>query len=124
MMKINKHSLIFSILHLFIFFIGIVQWINNDDKGIFYLFCFLTILIIIGYALSKWSRDFKKLMEALPSDNKLITPHIAAIDIGNYRFIYRVYEKGNILNPANKTYLSMEVGIPFPSEIALTMNNR
>ena len=115
MMKINKHSLIFSILHLFIFFIGIVQWINNDDKGIFYVFCFLTILIIIGYALSKWSRDFKKLMEALPSDNKLITPHIAAIDIGNYRFIYRVYEKGNILNPANKTYLSMEVGIPFPS---------
>lgn len=115
MMKINKHSLIFSILHLFIFFIGIVQWINNDDKGIFNLFCFLTILIIIGHALSKWSRDFKKLMEALPSDNKLITPHIAAIDIGNYRFIYRVYEKGNILNPANKTYLSMEVGIPFPS---------
>jgi hypothetical protein len=115
MMKINKHSLIFSILHLFIFFIGIVQWINNDDKGIFNLFCFLTILIIIGYALSKWSRDFKKLMEALPSDNKLITPHIAAVDIGNYRFIYRLYEKGNNLNPANKTYLSMEVGIPFPS---------
>lgn len=115
MMKINKHSLIFSILHLFIFFIGIVQWINNDDKGIFNLFCFLTILIIIGYALSKWSRDFKKLMEALPSDNKLITPHIAAVDIGNYRFIYRLYEKGNILNPSNKTYLSMEVGIPFPS---------
>lgn len=114
-MKINKHSLIFSILHLFIFFIGIVQWINNDDKGIFYLFCFLTILIIIGHVLSKWSRDFKKLMEALPSDNKLITPHIAAIDIGNYRFIYRLYEKGNNLNPANKTYLSMEVGIPFPS---------
>ena len=109
-MKINKHSLIFSILFLFVLFIGIDQWIINDDKGIFYLFCFLTILIIIGYALSKWSRDFKKLMEALPSDNKLITPHIAAVDIGNYRFIYRIYEKGNINNPLNKTYITMEVG--------------
>ena len=115
MIKIKKHSLIFSILYLFILIIGIIQWINNNDKGIIYLFCLLTILIIIGYALSKWTRDFKKLMEALPSDNKLITIHIASIDIGNYRFIYRVYKKGNINNPFNKKYLTMEVGIPFPS---------
>ena len=75
----------------------------------------LLLLWLLSYFLGQWSTNFKKLVNTLPSDNKLITQSIAAIDVGNFRFIYRVYEKGNANSPFNKTYLTMEVGIPFPS---------
>lgn len=115
-MKQNTKSLLFfSIMLLFIISVGVIDWIINDSHFIFGFLGIIIILVIIGYALGKWSRDFKKIIEKLPADHKIVTDSIAAIDIGNFRFIYRVYEKGNKLNPANKTYLSMEVGIPFPS---------
>ena len=71
---------------------------------------------VIGILLGKWARDFKKIVDNLPADHKLFTPNIAAIDIGNIRFIYRVYEKGSGMSPVSKSYISMEVGIPFPEE--------
>ena len=115
----TKNYIVIGVVFLYVIFMAVKTYIQTSNASVFksigVLVGLLLILYITGYALSKWSRDFKKLMEALPSDNKLITPHIAAVDIGNYRFIYRLYEKGNILNPSNKTYLSMEVGIPFPS---------
>lgn len=115
----TKNYIVIGVVFLYVIFMAVKTYIQTSNASVFksigVLVGLLLILYITGYALSKWSRDFKKLMEALPSDNKLITPHIAAIDIGDFRFIYKVYERGNINNPANKTYLSMEVGIPFPS---------
>lgn len=37
----------------------------------------------IGILLSKWARDFKKIVDNLPADYKLVTQNIAAVDIGN-----------------------------------------
>ena len=74
----------------------------------------LLFLWLLSYFLGRWSTNFRKLVNALPSDKKLITQSIAAIDIGNFRFIYSFYEKGNNYSPFNKTYISMTVGIPFP----------
>ena len=83
-------------------------------------FQMLTMLGILGgfvlltYPLGRWARSFKKLMESLPADYKYVTKDLAAIDIGNFRFIYQVYEKGNGANPFSKSFISMAVGIPFP----------
>ena len=75
----------------------------------------LGVIVVLSYPLGKWARDFRKLMESLPADHKYITQHIAAIDIKNIRFVYNVYEKGNGTNPFSKSYISMAVGIPFPT---------
>ena len=74
----------------------------------------MVALLVIGIPLSRWARDFKKIVECLPADHKLVTRNIAAIDVGNIRFIYRVYEKGSGMSPTSQSYISMEVGIPFP----------
>ena len=106
-------------MFLYVIFMAVKTYIQTSNASVFksieVLVGLLLILYITGYALSKWSRDFKKLMDSLPADSKLITQHIAAIDIGNYRFIYRVYDKENTNDHINKTYITMEVGIPFPS---------
>ena len=115
----TKNLILISAVYLFVIVMAVETYIHTSNasgfKSIGVLVGLLLILYITGYALSKWSRDFKKLIDTLPADNKLITQDIAAINIGNYRFIYRIYEKGNINNPLNKTYITMEVGIPFPS---------
>lgn len=76
----------------------------------------LALAGVIGILLSKWARDFKKIVDNLPADYKLVTQNIAAVDIGNFRFIYRVYEKGSGMSPVSKSYISVDVGIPFPEE--------
>ncbi len=115
----TKNYIVIGVVFLYVILMAVKTYIQTSNASVFksigVLVGLLLILYITGYALSKWSRDFKKLIDTLPADNKLITPHIAAINIGNYRFIYRIYEKGNINNPLNKTYITMEVGIPFPS---------
>lgn len=115
----TKNYIVIGVVFLYVIFMAVKTYIQTSNASVFksigVLVGLLLILYIIGYALSKWSRDFKKLIDALPADSKLITQNIAAIDIGNFRFIYRIYEKGNINNPLNKTYITMEVGIPFPS---------
>ena len=75
----------------------------------------LGLMVVLSYPLGKWARDFRKLMESLPADHKYLTQHVAAIDINNIRFVYNVYEKGNGSNPFSKSYISMAVGIPFPT---------
>ena len=111
----TKSRLIFSAGLLFFLVMAIISLVHEHDASGLKILGFLILLTIIGYALSKRSRDFKKLMESLPADNKLITQYVAAINIGNFRFIYKVYERGDINNHVNRSYLSMEVGIPFPS---------
>jgi len=116
----TKNLIVIGVVCLYVIVMAVKAYIHTSNSSVFnsigVLAGLLLLLYLIGYALSKWSRDFKKLIDALPADSKLITQHIAAIDIGNYRFIYRIYEKGNINSPFNKTYITMEVGIPFPSE--------
>lgn len=75
----------------------------------------LGVIVVLSYPLGKWARDFRKLMESLPADHKYLTQHVAAIDINNIRFVYNVYEKGNGSNPFSKSFISMAVGIPFPT---------
>lgn len=111
----TKSRLIFSAGLLFFLVMAIISLVHEHDASGLKILGFLILLTIIGYALSKRSRDFKKMMESLPADNKLITQYVAAINIGNFRFIYKVYERGDINNHVNRSYLSMEVGIPFPS---------
>ena len=73
----------------------------------------LALMVVLGIAFSGWTRTYSKLMKTLPSDHKLISTHISAVDIGNFRFIYHTYCK-NISSPTAKSYLSMSVFIPFP----------
>lgn len=68
----------------------------------------MVALLVIGIPLSKWARDFKKIVDNLPADHKLVTRNIAAIDVGNIRFIYRVYEKGSGMSPVSKSYIYMD----------------
>ena len=72
------------------------------------------ISIVLSYLSGRGNSNFKKMMESLPADHKLVTDQIAAIDIGNYRFLYQVYVKS--MGPAPKSYVLMEVGVPFPEE--------
>ena len=74
------------------------------------------ILYVLIYFLTKGTPDFKKMMDSLPADHKLVTEDIAAIDIGNYRFLYRVY--CDSMRPSAKTFVAVEAGIPFPEEEA------
>lgn len=115
----TKTTIIYSVVLLYIIIMPVINYIHTHNASVFMAYLvwagLLFLLWLLSYFLGRWSADFKKLIDTLPSDNKLITKSIAAIDIGNFRFIYRIYEKGNINNPFNKTYLTMEVGIPFPS---------
>ena len=43
------------------------------------------ISIVLSYLSGRGTPNFKKMMESLPADHKLVTDQIAAIDIGNYR---------------------------------------
>ena len=74
----------------------------------------LAVVYTLIYLFQRGTPDFKKMMDSLPADHKLVTEHIAAIDIGNFRFLYSVYDKSMGLAP--KPYVLMEVGVPFPEE--------
>ena len=76
--------------------------------GIFVVYCALS------YYLQRGIPGFTKMMDSLPADYKLVTDHMAAIDIGNFRFLYSVYDKS--MSPIAKSYVLMEVGVPFPEE--------
>ena len=89
---------------------------------------FLGTLAVLGILAGRWARGFKKIVENLPADHKLVSQSIAAIDVGNFLFLYRVYEKNrSVMSLPSKSYISLEVGIPFsPSDresIELDINN-
>ena len=113
--QLKNNIIVFSIIFFYIAF-AVAEVVIEHTYSAFIMLGLLFVVAAIGYALGKWARDFKKLMDSLPADHKLVTQSVAAIDIGDFRFIYHVYEKGNGFSPASKSYLSMEVGIPFPEE--------
>ena len=114
----TKTTIIYGVVLLYIIVIAVRNFVLSHNasvfKGIAVLAGLLLFFWLLSYLLGLWSTNFRKLVDSLPSDHKLITQSTAAIDIGNFRFIYKVYGKGNNNSPFSKTYLSMAVGIPFP----------
>ena len=113
-LKVRINS--FIIISIYIFFTALAVYMAIYDHS-FELLTFLGIIfgfLLISIVLNWGTPSFGKMMKSLPGDHKLVTGHIAAIDIGNFRFLYRVYVKS--MGPAAKSYVSMEVGVPFPEE--------
>ena len=113
--QLKNNIILFSVIGSYIA-MAVLEIVYTHTFRMLIVLGFLMALAVLGFLLSRWARDFKKIVDSLPADHKLVTQHIAAIDIGNFRFIYRVYEKGLGMNPVSKSYISMEVGIPFPEE--------
>lgn len=110
----KKNSIVLFIIFGFYIAFAVLEIIVAHTFRMLAALGFLGGLILLTYPLGKWARDFRKLVKSLPADHKYVTQHMAAIDIGNMRFIYHVYEKGNGFNPFSKSYISISVGIPFP----------
>ena len=113
-LKVRINS--FIIISIYIFFTALAVYMAIYDHS-FELLTFLGFffgILLISIVLNWGTPSFGKMMNSLPADHKLVTGHIAAIDIGNFRFLYRVYVKS--MGPAPKSYVLMEVGIPFPEE--------
>ena len=113
-LKVRINS--FIIISIYIFFTALAVYMAIYDHS-FELLTFLGFffgILLISIVLNWGTPSFGKMMNSLPADHKLVTGHIAAIDIGNFRFLYRGYVKS--MGPAPKSYVLMEVGIPFPEE--------
>ncbi|MBR6371320.1 MAG: hypothetical protein IKS24_09650 [Bacteroidaceae bacterium] len=100
-----------------IFIIGaVLDLVINRDASLLILLGVAVFLLAFDFVfLGKWQRFFRKMMNALPADHKLISTNLSVMEIGYYRFIYRVYEKSIAGKSKSKTHISMMVGIPFPS---------
>lgn len=79
-----------------------------------YAMAYLAVIFALAFIAAKQTQGYLKLMKSLPGDHKLIATHTSVVDVGNFRFIYNIYVKGNLMNPFSKPYLSMTVKIPFP----------
>ncbi len=111
--KLIKSWIVTGLILAFMLFAFIrMAVVDHDYTGLGTLALF-GFFIALAFILAKGNRSFKKLMKALPADHKLINTHVAAIDVGNFRFIYHIYVK-DISSPIAKEYLSMSVTIPFP----------
>ena len=113
-LKVRINS--FIIISIYIFFTALAVYMAIYDHS-FELLTFLGIIfgfLLISIVLNWGTPSFGKMMKSLPGDHKLVTGHIAAIDIGNFRFLYSGYVKS--MSPIAKSYVLMEVGIPFPEE--------
>ena len=79
-----------------------------------YAMAYLAVIFALAFIAAKQTQGYLKLMKSIPGDHKLIATHTSVVDVGNFRFIYNIYVKGNLMNPFSKPYLSMTVKIPFP----------
>ena len=119
MSSTKKFKTVFAVILLYLsmflmLYGGIWLAVNSNDYSLLITFAFFLVLMALGFVLGSWSRDYHKLMVHIPGDHKLIGTHVSAVDVGNFRFLYHLYEKGSSMSPFNKTYLSLTVGIPFP----------
>jgi hypothetical protein len=119
MSSTKKFKTVFAVILLYLsmflmLYGGIWLAVNSNDYSLLITFAFFLVLMALGFVLGSWSRDYHKLMVHILGDHKLIGTHVSAVDVGNFRFLYHLYEKGSSMSPFNKTYLSLTVGIPFP----------
>ena len=114
--KLKNRIFSIIILSFYFFFIAfaVYEAIYNHSFEVLRVLGFFFGILLISIVLNWGTPSFGKMMKSLPGDHKLVTGHIAAIDIGNFRFLYRVYVKS--MGPAAKSYVLMEVGVPFPEE--------
>ena len=114
-MKKRLIGRIFAIsFYIFAIAIFVYGAFHEHSIEMMYILGIIFGILFISIVVNWGSPNFKKMVNSLPGDHKLVTGHIAAIDIGNFRFLYRVYVKS--MGPAPKSYVLMEVGIPFPEE--------
>ena len=109
-----KAGIIFISLYIFVTAIAVYEAIYDHSFELLTFLGFFFGILFISIVVNWGSPNFKKMVNSLPADHKLVTDQIAAIDIGNFRFLYRVYVKS--MGPAPKSYVHMEVGVPFPED--------
>ena len=100
---------------IFFFVVAVTgNGIVNRDPSMFVVLGFFLAVIILAYALNGDGRYFRKLMKHLPADYKLVSAEhpVAAVDRGNFRLIYRIVS----IPGSRRSYLSVEMCIPFPLE--------
>ena len=114
MTRQQKGSIVFYSIIILYIAMAVLEVVFNHTYGVLITLGFFVVLYVLSSLLNRGTPDFKKMMESLPADHKLVTGNMAAIDIGNFRFLYRGYVKS--MGPAPKSYVLMEVGIPFPEE--------
>ena len=107
-------SIVFVSIYIFLIALAVHEGGYNHSFEVLRVLGFIFGILFISIVVNWGSPNFKKMVNSLPGDHKLVTGHIAAIDIGNFRFLYRVYVKS--MGPAAKSYVLMEVGVPFPEE--------
>lgn len=114
--KLKNRIFSIIILSFYFFFIAfaVYEAIYNHSFEVLRVLGFFFGILLISIVLNWGTPSFGKMMKSLPGDHKLVTGHIAAIDIGNFRFLYSGYVKS--MSPIAKSYVLMEVGIPFPEE--------
>ena len=114
--KLKNRIFSIIILSFYFFFIAfaVYEAIYNHSFEVLRVLGFFFGILLISIVLNWGTPSFGKMMKSLPGDHKLVTGHLAAIDIGNFRFLYSGYVKS--MSPIAKSYVLMEVGIPFPEE--------
>ena len=115
-LKNRIFSIIFLSFYIFLIAIAVYEAVYNHSFEVLRVLGFFFGILFISIVVNWGSPNFKKMVNSLPADHKLVTDQIAAIDIGNFRFLYRVYVKS--MGPAPKSYVLMEVGVPFPEDKA------
>jgi len=113
-LKNRIFSIIILSFYIFLIALAVYNAIYEHSFGLLTFFGIIIGILLIGIVMNLGSPNFKKMVNSLPADHKLVTDQIAAIDIGNFRFLYRVYVKS--MGPAPKSYVLMEVGVPFPEK--------
>ena len=86
----KNNIILFTIFGSYIAF-AVLEIIVVHSFRMLVILGFLGGLILLSYPLGRWARDFRKLVESLPADHKYLTQHMAAIDIGNIRFIISLF---------------------------------
>lgn len=104
---------------------GVFDMIINHQYSFLGLIALFAVIFAMAYIAGRSNKKYIKLMTSLPSDRKLISTHVTAIDVGNFRFTYHKYQKGGTFNPINKVFISMAVPVPFKindyeTQIAIT----
>lgn len=114
MKQYTKNMFVAGFVIIFFVAAAIGSWIVDRDSSMFVVLGFFLAVIILGYALNGDGRYFRKLMKHLSADHKLVSAvhPVAAVDCGNFRLIYRLAS----IPGSRRSYLSVEMCIPFPLE--------
>ena len=115
-LKNRIFSIIILSFYIFLIAFAVYEAVYNHSFELLTVLGFFFGILLISIVLNWGTPSFGKMMKSLPGDHKLVADQIAAIDIGNFRFLYRVYVKS--MGPAPKSYVLMEVGVPFPEDKA------